>query len=615
MTKTQPCRWVASAALAASLVMAGPALAGWTGAGVRAGGNATGNIGPVIASDGAGGCFLAWQATSLTTIRAQHLTAAGDIAPGWPVDGVALCNGTAFVSGWPQVVSDGAGGAIVVWVDTRLGMLPFAQRVDATGHTLWTPNGIAVADSGAGSLQGFMFAAGDGSGGVFVCWDNPRVQRLDVNGARAWGGAGAVPGGAFTNPVSWNTPGLVADGAGGVILPWTETIASFQYLFLQHYDATGDPTWVSSGVQVAQVGALGGLISDDAGGAIALAQSVQRIRASGNLPWGAAGASNTNGFALIGDGAGGAIVVNTPSSPSDSSIYAERFDSTGVARWGQPRIVSGVASGFPFSIVSDGAGGAIVALMAQGDVVAQRVTSTGTVAGGWPATGRLIAGGPTDQSFPATVGDGAGGAIIAWIDADLHEIRVAHVGGDGIVPALLALVSADALVDRARLIWLSPDRSVLSATVYRAATLGSWERTGSITADGTGRLTYVDSSVRAGARYGYRLGVATPQGESTYGETWLTIPNAPTFALEGSRPDPAVGPGFRVAFSLATSAPATLRLFDISGRSIRSVALDTPQPGPQLVDLGGARTLEPGVYVIQLTQGSRSLTRKAVVLR
>src|SRR5882724_287809 len=47
-----------------------------------------------------------------------------------------------------QVISDGAGGAIITWVDTRNGAQDiYAQRIDATGTLLWNVDGIAICNA------------------------------------------------------------------------------------------------------------------------------------------------------------------------------------------------------------------------------------------------------------------------------------------------------------------------------------------------------------------------------------------------------------------------------------------------------------------------------------
>ena len=47
-----------------------------------------------------------------------------------------------------QVVSDGAGGAIIVWEDSANGAFDiYAQRIDASGSLQWAANGIVICDA------------------------------------------------------------------------------------------------------------------------------------------------------------------------------------------------------------------------------------------------------------------------------------------------------------------------------------------------------------------------------------------------------------------------------------------------------------------------------------
>ena len=61
----------------------------------------------------------------------------------WIEDGVSIYNlsNTPYDKG---IVSDGAGGCIIVWKDYRVGTDIYAQRVDKYGTLLWTANGVAV---------------------------------------------------------------------------------------------------------------------------------------------------------------------------------------------------------------------------------------------------------------------------------------------------------------------------------------------------------------------------------------------------------------------------------------------------------------------------------------
>ena len=70
-----------------------------------------------------------------------------------------------------------------------------------------------------------------------------------------------------------------------------------------------------------------------------------------------------------------------------------------------------------------------------------------------------------------------------------------------------------------------------------------------------------------------------------------------------------------MAFSLASGAPATLELFDIAGRRVLSRAVGALGAGDHVVGLGGDRHLPAGVYLLRLSQGTRSVSRRALVTR
>ena len=85
-------------------------------------------------------------------------------------------------------------------------------------------------------------------------------------------------------------------------------------------------------------------------------------------------------------------------------------------------------------------------------------------------------------------------------------------------------------------------------------------------------------------------------------------------ALAGTRPHPAHGGSLRIAFSLASDAPARLDLFDVGGRRVASPSLDGFGPGDHVVPLDRTRVLAPGVYWARLVQGSARVEGRIVVI-
>lgn len=80
-----------------------------------------------VAPDGFGGAYIAWERDPQVIM--QHLDAQGAVASGWPPGGAPVATTSAQYD--PRPVSDGAGGAILVWEERnrsagRLGL--YAQR-------------------------------------------------------------------------------------------------------------------------------------------------------------------------------------------------------------------------------------------------------------------------------------------------------------------------------------------------------------------------------------------------------------------------------------------------------------------------------------------------------
>jgi len=152
-------------------------------------------------------------------------------------------------------------------------------------------------------------------------------------------------------------------------------------------------------------------------------------------------AVNLQGSArMVPDGAGGAIIVWSDVRNGNEDIYAQRVDAAGVVQWapnGVPLCLAAFNQSFP-AVVSDGAGGAIVTWQdfrsgLTYDLYARRVTAAGAVQ--WLGNGVVISTSSGNQTMPAMTEDGAGGAIIAWQDDRLgnSDILTQRVNGSGVV--------------------------------------------------------------------------------------------------------------------------------------------------------------------------------------
>ncbi|HYM80339.1 MAG TPA: T9SS type A sorting domain-containing protein [Candidatus Limnocylindria bacterium] len=204
---------------------------------------------------------------------------------------------------------------------------------------------------------------------------------------------------------------------------------------------------------------------------------------------------------------------------------------------------------------------------------------------------------------------------VAWSDGRNSDVDVFMGRVDLAFTAIqvsLAHVSAES--DRVQLVWhVAADRPVTTA-VYRRTESSDWNVIASPAPNGAGLVEYADRDVAPGSRYGYRLGIDDGQGEVLSGEAWIEVPSTARFALQGARPNPT-DRDLWIGFSLAGPEPATLELLDIAGRRVRERAVGTLGAGSHLVNLNDGSPLQPGVYVVRLVQGERSLTARVSVIR
>jgi len=210
----------------------------------------------------------------------------------------------------------------------------------------------------------------------------------------------------------------------------------------------------------------------------------------------------------------------------------------------------------------------------------------------------------------------APGAVYYKLAAlDLHGnlSRYALVSPEAPTAALASLVRVEAGAERIRLTWYAAGNPGLAATVYRRALVGDWVALASLVADGSGFLSYDDTAVASGTRYGYRLGIMDGGVEAFAGETWVTA-ERPAFALLGARPNPARAGAFSVAFVLADDGPAVLEVLDVGGRRLVGREVGALGPGPHALNLGADRRLPPGIYLVRLRQGGIERVVRAAVI-
>ncbi|HKW15850.1 MAG TPA: hypothetical protein VJS69_15300, partial [Candidatus Krumholzibacteria bacterium] len=414
---------------------------------------------PVAVSDGAGGAIIAWLDARVAPshIYAQRIDATGSIK--WTTDGVIICSamGGQFQ---PRIVSDGAGGAIIGWVDSRAGNSDiYAQRVNASGVVQWTVDGVAVCT--ATQTQTSLSMLADGSGGAILAWSDVRnlvsqdiyAQRLNSGGLAQWSVNGVA---VCTSGGNQDGPQVVTDGAAGAIIAWQDFRGAALDIYAQRLNSSGTAQWLANGLGVCTATNSQGNVtaaSDGAGGAVMTWEDfrfggsddiyAQRINSAGTPQWTTDGvAACTLGSEQLGpqiawDNTTGASIVWYDYRSGSADIYAQRLSPTGNPQWAQ----DGQAVSTPVNgqanpvVVSDGSGGIVTVWQdARGvalDVYAQRMDATGLPV--WATDGVPVCTAVGGQFSPlAVVADGTGGAVAVWVDnrsSANSDIYAQHIDG------------------------------------------------------------------------------------------------------------------------------------------------------------------------------------------
>jgi hypothetical protein len=418
---------------------------------------------PRITTDGAAGAIIVWQDVSSPSsdIYVQRVDARGEVK--WTKDGVAICL-EKDSQRLPNLVSDGSGGAVIVWWDQRSGSLDlYAQRVNGNGEVQWQPGGVSVC-SAPGVQQDFDITT-DGEGGAIIAWHDYRArsnapdiytQRIDANGKTRWKQDGII---VSRQKGFQRYPSITSDGAGGAIIAWHDWGGKGSDVHVQRVNATGEIMWREHGVLVTDLPknqSYPDVVSDGSGGAIVAWMDsragaglmdlesgwdlyAQRVSAQGELLWQANGVplcrvqGDQYDHNAVGDGAGGAFVTWHDQRRGHWDIYAQKLDASGNVQWaedGMPVCIEDDDQYNP-NIVSDGANGVIITWWDKryfyADIYAQRIDMDGNIL--WTGGGTAVCVAEGRQQDPYLVSSGVGGAIIAWwdmrrIDADIYAQRI-----------------------------------------------------------------------------------------------------------------------------------------------------------------------------------------------
>jgi len=593
---------------------------------------------PVSLPDGSGGMFVAWVDSRAggDDIYATHILKGGSPAPGWPANGVAICTATSTQYG-QALATDGAGGFFVTWQDARsvTSWDIYAQHITSAGTVAagWPVNGLGVATTTQDEQVPEICS--DGASGAFIVWTYTFTPSTDydiygthvlANGtlATGWpaGGKGLV-----TPAGIQNSPSICPDGLGGAFVAYEDNLGGNYDVKLLQVSASATVTgpvnadW-GSGDQLLPL-----IIPDGSGGTYLLDQSfndyanVARFTPSMALASGwfaeAVGYNSSTlacyPLGLLADGQGGVYASWGQSAGLDEVAYVQHIlpnaqIAPGWPYLGTPLSNSSVGSdGAATVMVSDGAGGVITSYpTASGVLMAMRLYANGSVASGWNGAGNALSIAAGGQYEPTLAPDGSGGAVVAWMDyrnggsnADIFADRIDHYGqlGD---PEPVVTGVGDVLGDQGghvRVSWLpsyldtEPTYGINDYILYRqapAAGLPAALRRAGATlltpeqADADARAARVEGTAVVAAPPGRFL--ARPDGmETTYWEqlAYVNAAALPAYGIVAATTcDSIAGSNPRTLFMVEAVGTFTGPWFSApdSGYSVDNLAPVAPAP-------------------------------------
>ncbi|MFQ5750709.1 MAG: T9SS type A sorting domain-containing protein [bacterium] len=269
-----------------------------------------GGLLPQIISDGSGGTFIVYQDTPalLRQLWVQWLDRFGYVR--FPDNGIRISSADRYQTPYYYLVSDSAGGVIVLFEERHLVGDPFdevtynaiyAQHMDSSGTKLWGDAGVELSPFIEGERKGAISACSDGANGAFVFWGEDgesngafelRAQRITANGQFAWPDTGLVVTDKFIFDNISNPNPAVSDGARNAIILYSDSSGTK----LQKVNADGAFMW-GDGMSLFPLGRQ--MIADNFGGAIVAGVrrefdgisvkfivGANRLGASGQVLWG-----------------------------------------------------------------------------------------------------------------------------------------------------------------------------------------------------------------------------------------------------------------------------------------------------------------------------------------
>ncbi len=200
---------------------------------------------PEMTTDELGGAIIVWQDKRIDLdIYAQRIL--HDETLFWTINGTPICLEADWQQ-YPQLCSDGDSGAIITWEDRRA-MIQYdvyAARIDKTGATPWTLGGVPICTSD-GNQQSPIICTNE-NGGAYIAWTslldgdkNIYAQQIDSTGTSLWTPNGTVICDAAGDQ---EVSDICSDDAESAFIVWEDRRKPNSDIYVNHINASGYVLW------------------------------------------------------------------------------------------------------------------------------------------------------------------------------------------------------------------------------------------------------------------------------------------------------------------------------------------------------------------------------------
>ncbi len=403
--------------------------------------------------DGSGGAFVLMQdsRTGDYNLYLERITSQGDVAPGWPVAGLPIVTATGYqdvvlMYDGVSMIPDGTGGVILTWYDGRTGSSTYdvyATRVNAAGSVV---AGWPVQLSPMSQMEIYPQVASDGAGGAFFAWELQWAPGdVDIYGAHVLAnGTIAWASGLLTPVRSQFSPHIVSDRRGGFLLACLDSLSGVAQVRAARFNSAGAAVSPLVTLDATTGGQDDLAIAADSSGGMFLAwrgahSVAYEIYAThvdstctptaGWAPNGttiASGSSPAISVYAMSDPQGGCYFAWEDQRYGNIDVFAAHLTAGGSLAYGWPGngalLCGAPGSQLVVMLVPDNAGGAIATWADyrgsdfDADVYALRIAPGGGLPPGWKEGGTPVAIAPDLTFAYAACADSAGGALIGYID-------------------------------------------------------------------------------------------------------------------------------------------------------------------------------------------------------